>query len=233
MHFHVENYPDESIYALLQNDDVLRGNALRNYVKTLAPIKDGITRHPFDFSYFFEHLDHEGIRCYGDGQQLFLVMRGNNSHYCVTDYFDGVVHEALQLMDEKMPCSYFKVMEITETKLFALNQYNVMVALRGDCNRLLLFSLTEALAKRVMRDMINDPTDLTEDASLMRAAVCELGNMIVGSSLKHLLPIKGLHMSIPMYFESAQGQILETSNAIKMSICSSCGESFKVYGINF
>lgn len=233
MHFHVENYDHETIFSLTLKEDTLRGSSLRQYVNSLEPLKGEKEMHFFDFSHYSDQVEHEGMLWYGDGERFFLEMFGDNQDPSGDNFYQGVVDEAIKLMHGQMYHVDFELLSVMDTRLMALNHYNVMMTLRGKYNRMLIFSISEGMAGRIAAKMLEEPITMAERKALERAAVSELSNMIVGLSLKHMVSKETMRMSVPMCFEAPQGQLIWTSKPVRVAMCAGCGEAFKIYGVNF
>ncbi len=233
MHFHVENYDHETIFSLMVHEDTITGQTLKSYLRSMTPLQQLPVLSPFDFSEFDVMGSQEWLTWYGDNRNIFLEMKGENTVPEGNGYFESVVQEAILLIKNRMNYSQFELMSVMETHLIVLNRFNVMFTLKGDYNRMIVFSIGDGFAREIARKMMNDNISTSEFDQMVKAAVAEVGNMIVGLSLKHILPLGDVKMSTPMCFEVSQGHLIGASKPVSVAVCSSCGEAFKVYGVNF
>lgn len=236
MHFHVENYEHESIFALTAKDDILKGQALKHYIDSIGPLRCNPGLGYFDFTDFSDHANHndlDGMHWYGDGERIILEVKGENIEPGGVAFFRSIVGESIKLMHKHMPNLHLETMTIADTHVIALNHYNVIVALRGRYNRMLVFSIGDAMANQITEIMLAEPIAPEERQALIRASISELSNMIVGLSLKHIIPLETLRMSIPMCFEAPKSHLVQAHEPLRLAMCATCGEAFKVYGVNF
>ena len=233
MHFHVENFNSETMFSLSEHGHGLSGMALKSFVETMEPINRLPRGSIIDFSEVDVSSTSEWFTWYGDSHNLYMRMLGNNRAIEANKYFEAVVEEAILLIKERLNCPTFELVSVTETDLIALNPYNVIFGLMGDHNRLLVFSIGESFAENIAKVMVDDSINKLDHEQLIKAAVAELGNMIVGLTLKHIMPYGDVKMSTPICFESIKGNLISSSVPLYVASCMSCVDGFKVYGINF
>lgn len=233
MQLRIENYDNSSIFVFYDQEPVKKGAALLSYVASLEQSEVGGVSPLFDFTDFHNTRDKTTLMSYSDKAHAYLKLMGLNVSQQNHDYFDAISEETVRLMRQEFEHPCFQLSSTVRDNKFVLNRFNVLVTLRGDFNRMLIFSLSESMADVILKKLVEDPILPKERKELLKATVSELANIIVGLSLKHYTTSSNINMSIPMFFESYTPVEITANRLINQTVCTTCSEALRVIGINF
>lgn len=229
----IENYEDSSIFAFYDQEPIKKGTALLNYVSGLKQVLNHDESPIFDFSDFYKTMDNTTLVAYKDETHSYLKLNGQNVCQNNHDYFDAIAEETSRLMRQEFEQPQFELAATVRDNKFVLNRFNVLVTLRGDFNRMLIFSLSESMVDSILAKLLRGPIPSKERDELLKATVSELANIVVGLSLKHYTSSPNIIMSIPMFFEALIPVEITANRLISQTVCKTCMEKLRVIGINF